>query len=174
MLSVTFFFNQTDKIRFWSVWAINSFLGIWMTVEQNKLSGFFIRSIWPLQIGGRRKIRDRKMIVFFSKNMFQNPVLVQHLQCDHSALSFGSRSTHNASRGCPEVFFGVYDHHRGWGAVNPALRLPGILRDLWMHRSKCEIGQNDRCSPTRIYYSPRPGGGHTLTEMPQDNPPMVL
>ena len=68
MLSVTFFFNQTDKIRFWSIWAINSFLGIWMTVEQIKLSGFFIRPIWHLQIGGRRKIRDRKTHVFFKKH----------------------------------------------------------------------------------------------------------
>ena len=69
MLSVTFFFNQTDKIRFCSIWAINSFLGIWMTVEQIKLSGFFIRHIWPLQIGGRRKIRDRKTYVFFKKHV---------------------------------------------------------------------------------------------------------
>ena len=112
--------------------------------------------------------------MFFSKNMFPNPVLVQLLQCDHSALLFGPRSPHNSSTGCPKAFLGVYDHHRGWGAVYPPLRLPGILPDLWIHRSKSQICQNLRCSPRQIYYSPHPGGGHTLTEMHQDNPPMVL
>ena len=67
MLSVTFFFNQTDQFEFWAVWAINSFLGIWMTIEQIKLSGFLIRPIWTVQIGGPTKIHDLKMHVFFQK-----------------------------------------------------------------------------------------------------------
>ena len=69
MLNVTIFFNQAGQIEFWSKQAINSFLGIWMTVEQIKLSGFLIRPILPLQIGGRRKIRGRKMHAFFKKHV---------------------------------------------------------------------------------------------------------
>ena len=169
MLSVTFFFNQTDKIRFWSVWAINSFLGIWMTVEQNKLSGFFIRPTWPLQIT-KSKFRNHRKMHVFSKNVSQNLVLVQRLLCARSVLSFGPHSHHNTIRDCPEAFPWVYDHHQGAGSSKSAWENTYHFgrSHIWIcaftNLAKCQvIWELDSLLPI-------PGGGHTLPKMPQNNP----
>ena len=85
--------------------------------------------------------------MLLTKNVFQNPFLIQHALYARSALSFGQHSPHNNLRDSPEAFSRVYDHHRGWGAVNIPARQPDISPDLRIHRSKSRICQNVRCSP---------------------------
>ena len=103
---------------------------------------------------------------FFQENVSLNPFLIQHDLCARSALSFGQHSPHNNLRDSPEAFSRVYDHHRGWKAVNIPARQPDISPDLRIHRSKSRICQNVRCSSRWILYSSRPGGAHTLPKLP--------
>ena len=96
------------------------------------------------------------MHVFFQKTLSQNPCLVQHLLCDRSAVPLGPHSSHNTPRECPEAFPEVYDHHRGWGAVNPPGRKPNIWPDLRIRRSKSQIWSNVRLFPGGFPASPPP------------------
>ena len=170
MLSITIFFNQSGKIRFWPNQAIKSFLGIWMTIAQIKLSGFLIPSLWALQIGGPTQIRDQKMHVFF-KNASQNPLLLQHLLCARTVLSFD----HHTHLLAPTTPLGItLTHFRecmfttGGREQWICLAHLTFTTEIWIcgfsNLTKYQgFWQRDSLLPT-------PGGGYTLPEMPQDNP----
>ena len=86
-----------------------------------------------------------KSACFFPKTNLKILLLARHLLWAFSALSFGRHSSHitpTGPRDCPEAFTGVYVHHRGWGAVKTPGRVPDILLELRIHRSKSQICQN--------------------------------
>ena len=112
--------------------------------------------------------------MLFSKNVSQNPVLVQRLLCARSALSFGPYNHHNTIRDCPEAFPWVYDHHQGAGSSKFAWENTYHFgrSHIWIcaftNLAKCQvIWELDSLLPI-------PGGGHTLPKNTPGQPLEVL
>ena len=90
----------------------------------------------------------------FSKNVFQNPLLIQHVRCARSALSFDPHSSHNTSRVCPQAFSECMTTTGAWGVVNPPESTPNIFADPRFGSVDSQIWWNVRLSGRYIYSSP--------------------